>query len=342
MRRIAVIALVLFSISISDTSLFAQDDAMALPDAKQQAAAKIFAGKSSFGNGSGAKTGASSPTGAKPGAAASGLKPKTPAVVKAGSAGAAERARARAAGAGPVHVRCAAGGCRQWSWPWGLTGGSSSNWPPKRSKTLRWTSGLGTFLRLNMSPEQALLLFPDYGAVQQVADGKRPYPADPLLAAVYEVQVTKLVRQTDSRKPDAQGNVPPEPTDAEKAAEKQAGQATAARIAGELFSLAKNQRMAALIKMPVDDRIAFTTYVGGDQKNLLLADWNPRERELFQAMAVGRRRLVSHWRRAGTGEDGARHPERAAVAGGVDRTSGSNHFQRVHRQGLRPVVYDGV
>ena len=144
---------------------------------------------------------------------------------------------------------------------------------------------LNDFPTLNMTPEQALLVFPDRGIIQQVADGKRPYPTDPLLAAMYEVQVAKLRAQLDSRKPDASGNLPPEPSDAEKAADKQQGQITAARIAGELFAMPKNQRMAALIAMPVDDRIAFTTYVGGDQKNPLLADFNPREREIFQAMA---------------------------------------------------------
>jgi uncharacterized protein (DUF1800 family) len=145
---------------------------------------------------------------------------------------------------------------------------------------------LADFPTLNMSAEQALTIFPDRGTIQQVADGKRPYPADPLLAALYEVQVTKLERQMDSRKPDANGNLPPEPSDAEKAAQRVADQVTAARIAGELYSLPKNQRMAALAQMPVDDRIAFTSYVGGDQKNQLMADMTPRERETFLAMAA--------------------------------------------------------
>jgi len=39
--------------------------------------------------------------------------------------------------------------------------------------------------------------------------------------------------------------------------------------------------------MPVDDRIAFTGSVAGDQKNLLLADFTPREREIFLGMAAG-------------------------------------------------------
>ena len=145
---------------------------------------------------------------------------------------------------------------------------------------------LGDYPTLNLQPDQALLLFPDRGTIQQVADGKRPYPSDPLLAAMYEVQVYKLNKDIDDKKINANGqpNIPP-PTDAEAAAQKKADQTTAARIAGDLFTLPKNQRMAALIKLPVSDRIAFTTYVAGDQKNLLLADFNPREREIFNGMA---------------------------------------------------------
>ncbi len=118
---------------------------------------------------------------------------------------------------------------------------------------------LADFPTLNMTPEQALTVFPDRGTVQQVADGKRAYPADPLLAAMYEVQVAKLLREKVRRTPDASGNLPPELTDEEKAAEKAEGQATAARVAGELFAMAKGARMAALARMPVEDRIAFTS-----------------------------------------------------------------------------------
>jgi uncharacterized protein (DUF1800 family) len=144
---------------------------------------------------------------------------------------------------------------------------------------------LNDYPTLNMQPDQALLLFPDRGTVQQVADGKRPYPADPNLAAMYEVQVYKYNHDLDINKINADGKTNlPKPTDAEAAAQKKTDQATAAHIAGDLFSLPKNQRMAALIKLPVSDRIAFTSYVAGDQKNLLLADFNPREREIFNGM----------------------------------------------------------
>ena len=135
---------------------------------------------------------------------------------------------------------------------------------------------------LSMTPEQAELNFPDRGVVTQVADGKRPMPSDPLLISVYEVQVERLKRERAVKTEGA-----PEPSDAEKAATKAADQATAARIAGQLFALPKGQRMAALNAMPVGDRMVFANNLQGDQRNTLMADFTPREREALQAMQGG-------------------------------------------------------
>jgi uncharacterized protein (DUF1800 family) len=146
---------------------------------------------------------------------------------------------------------------------------------------------LNEYPTLNMQPEQALLLFPDRFTLSQIADGRRPYPADPLLAAMYEVQVYKFNYDLDAKKVNANGqpNIPPL-TEVEAAEQKKADQATANRTAGQLFSLPREQRMATLIQLPVPERIAFTTYVAGDQKNLLLSQFNPREREIFNGMAA--------------------------------------------------------
>ena len=146
---------------------------------------------------------------------------------------------------------------------------------------------LADFPTLTMSVPQLLLTFPDRGQIGPVADGKVPYPADPMLNAVYEVQVYKLEQERDKKKADGTVEVKQEPTDAEKAAAKQKDKETAARIAGDLFAMPKQQRMAAVIKMPVEDRIAFTGNgnLSYDQKNLLMADFTPREREAFLAMS---------------------------------------------------------
>jgi uncharacterized protein (DUF1800 family) len=118
--------------------------------------------------------------------------------------------------------------------------------------------------------------------VEQVADGKRPYPADPLLQSVYEVQVYKLLEERGNKL-----HPIPEPTDAEKDARKKVDQAIASRIAGELFALPKKDRMAALDAMPPADRIAFANNVSGDQRNTLFADLTPREKETIYAFQGG-------------------------------------------------------
>jgi uncharacterized protein (DUF1800 family) len=145
---------------------------------------------------------------------------------------------------------------------------------------------LGDYPTLGMSAEQALKTFPDRGAITAVADGKVPVPSDPLLAAVYEVLVYKLQQERDVKNANGTAQPRPELTDAEKDALKKQGQETAAHIAGNLFALPKQERMAALINLPVTDRIAFTSYLAGNQRNLLLADFTPREREAFNAMSA--------------------------------------------------------
>jgi uncharacterized protein (DUF1800 family) len=150
------------------------------------------------------------------------------------------------------------------------------------------TKRLADYPTLTMTAQQASTVFPDRAQVNPVADGKVPYPADPLLNAVYEVQVTKAEQEKDKKKADGAVVQKPEPTDAEKAAQKKLDQAAASRIFGDLFALPKAQRMEALIKMPVEDRIVFTGQgnLTGDQHTLLFADFTPREREAFQAMSA--------------------------------------------------------
>ncbi len=147
---------------------------------------------------------------------------------------------------------------------------------------------LASYPTLGMTTEQLIAAFPDGGQVNAVADGKVSYPGDTLLTAMYEVQTYKRNQDRDKKKADGSVVVKAEPTDAEKAAQKKADQETASRIFGELYALPKNQRMAALVKMPVEDIITFTTNgnLTGDQKNMLLADFSPREAETFRAMSA--------------------------------------------------------
>jgi uncharacterized protein (DUF1800 family) len=134
---------------------------------------------------------------------------------------------------------------------------------------------------LGMTPEQALTTFPNRATIQAVADEKIQPPSDPALAAMYDVQLVKLQNQQK-----AGANPTSTPAkDLQPTSSFDQDRATAARIAGQLFALPRSQRMDALIKLSVADRIAFTSFVSGDQKTLLLSQFTPRERELFLAMA---------------------------------------------------------
>jgi uncharacterized protein (DUF1800 family) len=146
---------------------------------------------------------------------------------------------------------------------------------------------LASYPTMGMSTEQLLAVFPDGGQVNAVADGKVAYPGDTLLTAMYEVQTYKRNQDRDQKKADGSITAKVEPTEAEKAAQKKSDQATAARIFGELYALPKGQQMAALVKMPVEDIVTITTNgnLSYDQKNLLLAEFTPREAETFRAMS---------------------------------------------------------
>jgi len=150
---------------------------------------------------------------------------------------------------------------------------------------------LADYPTLAMTPDQVVKVFPDRGQVNAVDQGKVPYPSDPLQNGVMEVQIYKLHQEEAERKVEAAAIAshmpPPEPTDAEKAAQHKQNQATALRIAGQLLARPKGQRMTALIAMPAEDRAVFTAdgNLTGDQRTQLLADFNPREREAFQGMS---------------------------------------------------------
>ena len=138
---------------------------------------------------------------------------------------------------------------------------------------------LAPLTTMGIPAEQALLLYPDRGTIDQVATGKRPYPADALLASVYEVQVKKLLGERQDK-----AHARPARSDAEIAAEKKQDEARASRVAGELFTLPKNERMARLNALPPEDRSAFAAYVAGSQRDTLVNDFTPRERAAVQAM----------------------------------------------------------
>jgi len=159
---------------------------------------------------------------------------------------------------------------------------------------------LQDFPTVNLTAEQTFTLLGGLGLT--LKDGKQPYPADPLLASLYEAETYKILeRQADAVDYNKKQNYDKAPTDevlaarakfqaereAQIVAQRKIDQATAARVAGELFALPKNQRIAAFAAMPLTDRIAFASYCPAEQRNTLFADFTPRERDIILATGGG-------------------------------------------------------
>ncbi len=153
---------------------------------------------------------------------------------------------------------------------------------PEGVKDGAWDARVKDYPTLGMTAEQLLMQFPTDGYVKQVAGGQRAYPADAMLDSLYEVQIYRYQQSVvDKDHPAAV------PTDDEKAAKKKAQQVVGARVAGELVVLPKGERMAAVMKLPVEDRIAFAENIPGGLRGQLLADFGPKEREVVLAMGGG-------------------------------------------------------
>ncbi len=146
---------------------------------------------------------------------------------------------------------------------------------------------LSAFPALGMAPNGALFVFPNQSLLDGIANGKAGYPDDPLLKGMLEVQVAKVRKTQEGAK--ALADVP---TEAQKAAERKAYLAAALvdaeRVAGELLALPRGERMAALLKMPIADREAFTSgTLPTSERDLIFSDPTGRESETLKAMSMG-------------------------------------------------------
>ena len=166
---------------------------------------------------------------------------------------------------------------------------------------------LADYPSLYLPPNQLLVEFPSNQVIRQTADGKRSYPPDPILDGAYEVLLAKYEKRKAEQQAQQSGNQPPaanqvpnqaapvsmnaamapDMSDAQKAAHRKQQQAAAQVLADEVLAFPKDERIQAIMKMPVDQRATLTEFVPEPQRGLLLNDFTPRDRELFYLMAGG-------------------------------------------------------
>jgi hypothetical protein len=154
---------------------------------------------------------------------------------------------------------------------------------------------------LIMTPSQVAMNFPDGGVIRQIDAGKLAMPQDPMLAGAYEVMLERYKRkqakdaaanqppanqiQSASMQP-AQANAMQAPPPIDMDDEPQNGP-TAQMLVQQILGYQKNLRMQAIMRLPVEQRMILCRRVADPQRGMLMNDFTPRERELFQMMGGG-------------------------------------------------------
>ena len=174
-----------------------------------------------------------------------------------------------------------------------LAGGGAEAWfeaqlNPAVLADNAWNRRANDWPTLRMQTADQLVEFPTTGYVRDVYEKKQAGPTDPNLKAVYETLLWRWDQQQTAKQMGPDGKPKEPPTTEELAEQKSRDKATAARVAGELLALPKDKRMAALFAMAPEERAAFTTdgNLAPQERNLLMADFTPKEREYIYAMAA--------------------------------------------------------
>jgi uncharacterized protein (DUF1800 family) len=146
---------------------------------------------------------------------------------------------------------------------------------------------LAPYSTTRMSPKQLAEAFPSDAVIRQVIAGKLNMPDDPAAKLVYAVNVARIklqeaIKAQTANTPAAGGNS--KDTNA-KPTEDDLAKTRARAIADSLLALPKNQRLAALENAPPEQLINFPSQLRGDQRDRLLAEATPQERELIFALA---------------------------------------------------------
>jgi uncharacterized protein (DUF1800 family) len=134
---------------------------------------------------------------------------------------------------------------------------------------------IGPYATTRMNPKQLAEAFPSDTVIRQVIAVKRPMPDDPAIKLIYEVNIAKIQQQEAAKAQAA--NAKPMQNDA--------AQAKTREIADTLLGLPKNQRLAALENVPPEQLINFPYQLRPDQRERLIAESTPQERELIFALA---------------------------------------------------------
>jgi uncharacterized protein (DUF1800 family) len=157
-------------------------------------------------------------------------------------------------------------------------------------------SKLAPYRTLQMQPRDMLQAFPNGHMITEAAQGKRPLPSDPIQSGLWEVLVARYRQQQQLNQQNVAALAAAIPMSPEEAAKKAAADKAAQdaatqqakdaahHIALMLLTLPKEKRMGALMQLPINDRLAFASNLPNEDRDRLMPDFSPAEREIYYAM----------------------------------------------------------
>ena len=171
-------------------------------------------------------------------------------------------------------------------------------------------SRLAPYATTRMSLKQIAELFPSDNVIAQIFSGKRPMPSDPIQKMIYSVQVARLERDKAKQASASAANAgsaangaaasmkPEVDKTAETDANATSPQDEARAIAEHLLALSKDQRIMVLESEPPEKLIDLPNLLRPDERERLLADFTPQEREIFRALAIPRNVVANELQQA--------------------------------------------
>lgn len=154
---------------------------------------------------------------------------------------------------------------------------------------------------LGLTPPELLAAMPSNLIIRQIALGRTPYSQDWMVRGMEQVLVRKFQHKKQGGKRakkkdagqdapmmlphggDAAASVTEQDTNAGKAARR----AQAQQLADQVLAAPANERMADIMRLPVEQRAVLAEAVYGRERNELMQGFTPREREIFIAMGRG-------------------------------------------------------
>ncbi|MGC8550568.1 MAG: DUF1800 domain-containing protein [Acidobacteriaceae bacterium] len=153
---------------------------------------------------------------------------------------------------------------------------------------------------LGLTPPELLAAMPSNLIIRQIALGRAPYSRDWMVGGMEQVLVWKFqqkkVKGKSAKKRNSAQDAPMMLPNGEVAAQnvtdadtnpKIAQRAEAQQLADQVLAAPANERMADIMRLPVEQRAVLAEAVWGRERNELLQGFTPREREIFIAMGRG-------------------------------------------------------